>query len=534
MGAMATAPGNTQRLLRSSPRNGAARCRLIRLLLPSAGLLTLLASPAWPAKWDIVPSLSVGEIYTDNLSLAPDPLKQNSWVTQVIPGISIAAIGAGLRFRVDYTPEILYYTAEGTDNKVFQQLNAVGTAELAKQLLFVDAGAMIGPENISLQGPLTESNIYTTGNRATVSTYFVSPYLRHNFGSAVQAEARFNYSAWSSDDTTGTLSDSTANRGSLRLASGPAYKLLTWNLNYAKETVVYESQQETDTELALANARQLITPTLGLLAQAGYESYDSGVVVGPETKGSRWAAGLEWAPTPRTLLAATGGKRFYGDAYYLDFRHRTRLTTWSAGYSEDISNTRSESLAPDTAKTVGYLDPLFLSSFPDAEARQKAVDEIIVQRGLPQSLSAPVNFFSSELFIVKRWRAAVGLLGSRNVVIGYVYRELREALDDSVTLPDPGDFTASKTIRQNGAGLFWSLRMTPQNIWILNANASRNEFIDTGRVDDLADIRMGLVRQIQPRVSAALFYRRQQNDSTLSTSTFTENSVSAILQMQFR
>src|SRR6185503_20761667 len=137
---------------------------------------------------------------------------------------------------------------------------------LAKQLLFVDAGAMIGPENISLQGPLTESNIYTTGNRATVSTYFVSPYLRHNFGSAVQAEVRFNYSAWSSDDATATLPDSTANRGSLRLASGPAYKLLTWNLGYAKETVDYESQQETTTEVALANAKRLITPTLGLLA----------------------------------------------------------------------------------------------------------------------------------------------------------------------------------------------------------------------------------------------------------------------------
>ena len=71
MGAMATAPGDVQRRQQSSPGNGITRRDLIRLLLLSAGPFTLLASPAWPARWDIVPSLSVAGIYTDNLSLTP-------------------------------------------------------------------------------------------------------------------------------------------------------------------------------------------------------------------------------------------------------------------------------------------------------------------------------------------------------------------------------------------------------------------------------------------------------------------------------
>jgi uncharacterized protein (PEP-CTERM system associated) len=528
---MATAPGDAQRRLQSGPGNSTIRRDPIRLQLLSAGLFTLLASPAWPAKWDIVPSLSVAEIYTDNLSLAPDAFKQNGWVTQVIPGISIAAIGAGLRFRANYTPELIYYSQEGADNKVYQQLNAVGTAELAKQLLFVDAGALIGPESISLQGPLTESNIYTTGNRATVRTYFVSPYLRHNFGSAVQGEARFHYSVWKSDEAT-ILSDSTANRGSLRLASGPAYKLLTWNLTYARETVDYERQEDTHSEVTLANARQLITPAIGLLAQAGREHYDSGAV-GPVSEGSRWAAGLEWTPTPRTRLTATGGERFYGHAYFLDLSHRTRLTAWSAGYTEDVSNTRTESLALGATSTVGYLDPLFLSRYPDPEARQKAVEEVIVKAGLPPNVGAPVNFFSGQLFTVKKWHASAGLLGVRNIVIAYVYRETREALAGNVVVAATEDFAASRIVRQSGTGLAWSWRLTAQDTWILNAGISRNEFLDTGRVDDLADIRMGLTRQLQPRVSAALFYRRQQNESNRTLSSYTENSVSAILQMKF-
>ncbi len=57
-------------------------------------------------------------------------------------------------------------------------------------------------------------------------------------GRTVRAEARFTYSVVNSDDTSG-LSNSVADRINLRLASGPAYKLLTWNLAYSKETIDY-------------------------------------------------------------------------------------------------------------------------------------------------------------------------------------------------------------------------------------------------------------------------------------------------------
>ena len=83
-----------------------ARGGALRFLALSAALPILLACPAWAAKWDIVPTLSVGEIYTDNLSLSPDTSKQSDWVTQVIPGISISAIGAASKFNLSYAPEL--------------------------------------------------------------------------------------------------------------------------------------------------------------------------------------------------------------------------------------------------------------------------------------------------------------------------------------------------------------------------------------------------------------------------------------------
>lgn len=527
---MAKARSDAQRWRQARPGSEDVRRNLKRFLLTSAALPALLSCPAWAAKWDIVPTLSVGETYTDNVSLAPDASKQGDWVTQVTPGISVAATGDGLRFKAIYAPEFIY-DARAQDSQVFQRGNAVGNAELAKQLLFVDAGAKVDQYNASLQAPLATSNVNTTGNRTTVRTLFASPYLQHNFGSDVQAEARFTYSVVNSDDPL-TLSNSVADRIDLRLKSGPAYRLLAWNFEYVWETIDYASGQKTSTEVIVAKARRLLIPTVGLLAQVGYD-YNKSAGTAPASEAPSWSAGLDWAPTPRTRLAATAGQQYYGDAYFLDFTHRTRLTTWSAGYSQKVTTTRSEFFVPATTSTAGYLDTLFLSQFPDPVARQKAVEEFIARTGLPPSLSAPVNFSSTQLFLVKRWQASAGILGVRNVLIANVYEETREGSVGDVVLPGTGDFTTSNTIRQTGASLQWNLRVTAQNAWNLGGAYSRNEFPGTSRIDNLTYIGIGLTRQFQPRLSGSLNYRRQHNDSNQSVSGYTENAVFATLQMKF-
>jgi uncharacterized protein (PEP-CTERM system associated) len=522
---MAKVPGDARLRPQSRPDNGNTRRDLIRRLSLSAGLSALLASTAWPARWDIVPALSVRETYTDNVSLTPDAVKQGDWVTQVIPGISIAATGARLRFNANYVPEVTYYARGQKDDQVYQRLNATGNAELAKRLLFVDAGASVDQYNVSLQGPLTTSNVNTTGNRTTVGNFFASPYLRRDFGSDVQAEARFTYSVANSDDTA-ELSNSVGNRVNLRLASGPGYKLLTWDLAYRKETIDYETGQDTDIEVITLNARRLITPTVGLLAQGGYEYYKTGLI--PPTEGPSWSAGLDWAPSPRTRLAATAGQRFFGNAYSFDFRHRARLTTWSAGYSQNVTTSRSEFFIPAMTSTAGYLDTLFSSRFPDPVARQKAVEEFIARTGLPPSLSAPINIFTTQLFLVKTWNASAGILGVRNVLIANVFGLTSEGLAGDFVLP-----TAPNTSIQTGTSLLWNWRMTARNAWNLAAAYSRNESPNTGEISYLTNVTMGLTRQFQPRLSGSLNYRFQQNDSNFSASNYTENAVFATLRLGF-
>jgi uncharacterized protein (PEP-CTERM system associated) len=396
----------------------------------------------------------------------------------------------------------------------------------------VEAGARINQYDVSLQGPLTISNVNITGNRATAATFYVSPYLQRDFGSAARAEARFTYSAWESDEPQPTLSENDARRVDLRLKSGPAQKLLAWEAAYSGESIRYETQQETIIQVFTLSARRLITYTVGLLAQAGYESFDTGL---PEAlEESRWSAGFDWTPTPRTRLAATAGQRLGEETYSFEFRHRTRLTTWSATYAEDVTTSRSQFFLPETASTAGALDPLFQSQYPDPAERQKAVAEFIARTGLPPSLGAPVNFFSDQLFVQKRWLASVALEGARNSLVGSAFWESRRQLTGAAALPGAGDFAASESIQTAGGSLAWSLRLTAKNAWNLDAGYTRSEFLDSGQVDDFTYLRAGLTRRFQPRVSGAVYYRLQRSEPRQGGGTgYTENSATASLRLTF-
>ena len=525
---MASARGGVRRVSPRSPGEARPWLRWRRSVL-----LGLLALPPFPAPADalqVVPSLSLSETYTDNVSLAPNALRRSEWVSEVIPRLSIAENGARLRFDVEYAPVLLYY-AESKEDNVLQRGKATANAELLRRVLFVDAGARIDQFNVSLQGPLTSSNINTTDNLSTTKTSYLSPYLRQEIGPWIRGEARLTFSTWRGEDQN-VLPDSNAGRADLRLASSPLEERFAWDVHYAQELIEYETSQKMRSEELIASERVPVSRTVGLLALAGYESYDSGLV-NQVQESPRWSVGLEWTPAPLTRVAGTAGQRFERNAYSFDLNLRTRQTTWSASYKEDITTTRAQFFVPATADTAATLDQLFKNKVPDPVARQKAVEEFIARTGLPPSLGSPVNFYTDQFFVQKRWLANAGVLGVRNNLLASLFRETRTPLFGGGGLPASGDFITSNSIRMSGASVAWSWRITARTTWNLDASYTRNVFLDSGQVNDYSYLRAGLTQLLRARLSMSFFFRRQENVSTVSSSSYTEDAAIAALQMTF-
>jgi uncharacterized protein (PEP-CTERM system associated) len=155
--------------------------------------------------WTVVPELSVKEVFTDNLFLSASD-EEEDFVTELTPRINIYGNGRRATVRVNYALQGLLYANNGDQNTHFHQLFSSGVCELVRQLIFIDGGATITQQNLTDTGrgvftnfgPGTflggvGDNISVTGERETVTTYRLSPYLVHRFGDWADAELRFEY-----------------------------------------------------------------------------------------------------------------------------------------------------------------------------------------------------------------------------------------------------------------------------------------------------------------------------------------------------
>ena len=308
--------------------------------------------------WRIIPRLSVGATYSDNISLAPADEINSDIVLQVEPGVSIHKQGGRINLRLDYAAQGLLYTNNGDANKVNNNLLAFGTAELYQKSLFIDAYSSITQVPISSQGRVDVgnlglnsgnlnggsllnfnnlnsilpnaddlfnpigifSNIALTDNQTTQFNFGISPYWRQTFGGCAEMLLRYRYadvSYSSSDNSTDQLSglsDSQINTIEVNLASGARSNVLRWNLNYFYQQ---QDNQQNDTQDIGNNREELLTGEMKysfnrawtLLSKAGYANNQSSTYE-DNVNGPYWGLGVAWLPNRFYSLAGLYGLNF--------------------------------------------------------------------------------------------------------------------------------------------------------------------------------------------------------------------------------
>lgn len=493
------------------------------------------SSVADAAQWEVKPRIKAREVYTDNVRLAPSGQEQSDFVTEVEPGIRVRGTGARLQLEADYAFQQRWYRDHKEGNGHNHLLNSKALWTAWERNLFVEAAANIAQQNVSPVGSLATSNVNITDNRTEVRQLSLSPYWVSRLGPWANLQAR--YSITRADYTReASALDTDSEVVSVVISNGPSFQNLSWKLSYTDQKVDLTGGQfdRRDLESVTAEAAYRLLPTLSILGSVGYEDNSYGTTRG-SISGSFWNAGFEWTPSTRTRVKATAGERFFGQTYALEALHRTRLTTWNIGYSEQLITTPSAFTLPAAIDTATILNNLFISQFPDPAQRQLAVQAFIAQMGLPSTLLTSVNFLSNQVSLSKRLNAGFALRGVRTTFILNAFHEKRTSENEGSTtsLLGTDPFLISDSVVQTGYTAVLNWRFSPRTSASLEHTLSRNRFSELGREDTINTVRLSLTHQLQRRLQGGLGYQFSDRDSDAANFGYRENAVIGTLSLQF-
>lgn len=476
-----------------------------------------------PGGWTVYPGLSIKEVFTDNLFLTADD-ERDDFVTVLTPRIDLSGNTRRATVRVNYALEGLLYANNGDENTHFHKLYSAGVYEVIKELVFLDGTATITQQSLTDTGsgvftnfgPATflggeGDNINATGERTTVTTYRLSPYLTHRFGEWAETELRFEYDKVSdsaedeaADEEQGNT-DSTSQRYSAEIESGSRFTRLLWGVAFDRQDIDYDSGEDTTFQELLGNIGYIYSPHITLLGDVGYEKNDF-ASAGDPGSGIIWDVGFRWTPSGRTRLEATYGLRFFGDRYFVDLSHESRRTRWHISYDEEPYTPRQAQI-DQTAAVPGGVFPI--------------VDP---ETGLPTLSGAGVPSLSDEVYVDRRLSGGVVIEAGRNDFDILVFQEQR-------------DFQLSgETDEFWGASILWTRSLNALTDLDMSVGwTSEDTSTDSSdeRKDDLLGLHVGLRRELGRHLTSALEFRRVERSSTDPTEEFVENRISATIRLLF-
>ncbi|MES2352564.1 MAG: TIGR03016 family PEP-CTERM system-associated outer membrane protein [Pseudomonadota bacterium] len=492
-------------------------------------ILVLLSLPAAaiPSEWTVIPSLRLRETYSDNMNLAPAGQARSEFSTEITPGIAISTNGPRLNLALDYSLRQAFYTREA--DRRTQQLDAGGHAQVLQDWLYLDARASISQQNISAFGPQQIDTLQVTANSNTVRATNISPYLQHYFHGLATVRLRYDYDRV----TSGRLLSVRSDRTNLQLTGDNGGQGWSWSLSADRQNIddaALPKVTMSDTTLTLSypfNSR------LSGFVTGGYEKNDYHTN-GTQPEGRHWSVGANWTPSPRTKIAASVGRRFFGNTYSLDADYRMRSMYWTVSYNEDITTTHGEFLSIPPTGLSDFLYQLWATRIPDPQTRLQTIKLFLL---VSQMLgpNGNVNFFSHRYYLQKDLKLGTVYSTPRSALALTLSNTRRAAQTSSAIdspLLGPDELALEDHTRQSAAQAGWNWRMSPRSNVTVGASLSRVESLSTGRSDRNAAVTVALTQQLASKVSASVDLRHIRHTSNTGGN-HRENGIGASVSMAF-
>jgi uncharacterized protein (PEP-CTERM system associated) len=522
-----------------SPRKyNPAQAPIKKVSLPTlapVAFLALLASPVCKAEFQITPTFGLSETYTDNVNLTVDSQAQREFITEFTPGITISDNGPNLKLNAAYQAEYFEYTDKNVPNinKFQNALQANANAAIVKEFFYIDSAASISQQAISAFGPQTNNNPYSDNNRTEVKTLSFSPYITENLGTTAVLQARYSHQAENSGNV--QLGDSQSDGVLLDLASGPAFRIVNWGIQFNRQTIESTVSPTVTAQTAELSGAYIISPELSLTANTGYDEFEYQGLVGDNQRDNFWLAGLTWAPTTRTNILFSGGRRYGGTSYNLVASHHTRNSIWMINYNDSVTTTLSQFSSPNNISTAGLLSQLNSATITDPGQLQQTVSNTIGEAGLPSNLGGGANFFSNGFFLQKQLQASVAFNTAKSTLIFSLFDTERTTLSTTEFTGFLGGNTSlqlNDNNRQLGASSMLNWAVTPRTNFYLNGTYTKIESLSSSLNNFNRAVVFGMTRRIKPHLQGTLELRRAEGTTADGVDMYHENAIMGSLTLQ--
>ena len=477
-----------------------------------AAVLTLGAAPAGAQTWSYGSAISARETVTNNVALQPTDERRTDWITELTPSFRLSEKGARTTFDGTVSIPVLLYAKNGGNNTAFPSANLLGDIRLIGNVFHVDGQISIAQQYLNPFGaqPLGFDNI--TQNRIQTATYRISPYVRGITPGRISYELR-NNNVWSYVSNA-PLATSNFHYTEWIGKASDVEQVYGWEAEADYNDIDYYNADRVRTALARVIGVYAADPQLKLSIRGGYEENH---FPQEDLRNAIYGAGFDWRPSARGKINGYWEHRYFGSGYLLSLENRRALSVWNVRVSRDVT-TYPQALArlPAGGDVSALLNQVFLSSIPDPAARQQAVDQFILDHGLPPTLTSALSLYSQQTLLQQSQSTTVGLLGARNTVLLTLFNTRTEPIAASGN-PLSGILANGTSSRQTGASLLWSHKITPA--LVVDATIDRFRTVGIGSVkarSDQTSARMVVSAPIAPRTNVFAGARYQVFSSDVS------------------
>ena len=499
-------------------------CVDVRFLGGWLGLCAMSAgTPAMAVDWQLTPSMTLSQSYTDNLFLV-NKNAEGAFYTSLAPGFSMRGNGPRLQLDVDYSSDSQIYIDHADVNTTTQRLQGDLSLELLRDHLFMDAYGSMFPSLVSGAGKISGNSRTVRENRqnqlnqntSDVVSYGVRPRYQQSFGTAAKLMAGADIGNTTTGET--SLANQNPTFGNqvgagtnydwhASLENGPNLERASWGLVFLRqETVSRDAGNDSTLQSVFTKWGYQINRQLQVTGRVGVEDnqYNTNQ---QQRHGPAWEVGGVYTPSPRTSLSARVGQLSFGTTKSFDFSHQARRFTLTGSYTEDL-RTSSQLLRERR-----------LFSRVDAFGKPVPVDP-----GRNADLTLAVNSLglTNDVFVSRNLTTGIGYQRRRDNFSLNIYR-----LEQSGTSNNQNQENAIGT---NGS---WTRQISREMSTGLTVDYQTRQVDTSNTTTDFYYVSPYLSYQLGPHVSSTLSYSWMDATSDDQDNVYTENSVLGSLTYAF-